>query len=611
MVPVDEKRHYELGETAFEVDLQEGLILWDGKRAVTFSVPGSLLGLLAGMHSAMGAERFSQVMEAAGRARVAGKWGAFAEEPTFEDAVARMSRTVAVAGWGRVELASADREAKEVRFHIRNGWESAYQRTLHVRWGASYMAGALAALSEQLFGVVCSSEQTRFAASEDDFDEIVIRPRASSGETLPDAQSAAEINPEMEHAMMLRTLQREIERREQIERELIDREQRVRRYFEMSVTGIVVSSLEKGCIDVNHAFCAMIGYSRDEIMGMSWADFTHPEDLGADVVQWRRVLAGEIDGYEIDKRYIRKGGDMVDTHIRVTCARRPDRSIDYFIAFVQDLTAIREASRQLKRSKQRLARLFNQTPLGVIEWSLEDKIVDWNPAAANIFGFTREEILGREWLPLIIPPGIRDKIGLIARQLVEGAGPRHVINENLTKDGRIIMCEWFNTPLVDDSGQLIGVSSMVQDVTERVRAEREQREHLATIERQRDAIRELAVPIINVWEGVLALPVVGALDSSRASEVMERLLAKIVETRAAYAIVDLTGVEVVDTSAANHLLKIISAVELLGSRAMVTGIRPAVAQTMIGLGVDLSGIRTKSTLKDALEACIAERAVSR
>ncbi|MFO0659945.1 MAG: STAS domain-containing protein [Polyangiaceae bacterium] len=142
------------------------------------------------------------------------------------------------------------------------------------------------------------------------------------------------------------------------------------------------------------------------------------------------------------------------------------------------------------------------------------------------------------------------------------------------------------------------------EMNERMKIESELRETLALVDRQQSALRLLETPIIQVWEGVLAVPLVGALDGHRTSMVTERLLTYVVENRTRHVIIDLTGVEMVDTSTADHLLKIVSAVQMLGARVWVTGIRPAVAQTIVSLGLDLTKLETKRNLQEALKACM-------
>jgi len=127
------------------------------------------------------------------------------------------------------------------------------------------------------------------------------------------------------------------------------------------------------------------------------------------------------------------------------------------------------------------------------------------------------------------------------------------------------------------------------------------------IRRQEKEMVELSTPVVELWEGILALPVIGTLDSARAQVVMESLLTKIVETGSSYAIIDITGVPTVDTLVAQHLLKTISAARLMGAECVISGIRPQIAQTIVHLGVDLQGVITKSSLADAFAIVLARR----
>jgi rsbT co-antagonist protein RsbR len=160
--------------------------------------------------------------------------------------------------------------------------------------------------------------------------------------------------------------------------------------------------------------------------------------------------------------------------------------------------------------------------------------------------------------------------------------------------------------LADRQGSLARTSvvGISLDVTEAKRAENALRERLALIEQQQRIIRELSTPIIEVWDRVMALPMLGVIDSGRAAEVMGNLLAQVSEKGARFALIDLTSVEVVDTGTAGHILKLIHAIRLLGADGIITGIRPAVAQTMVTLGLDLGNVVTLARLRDAIHFCI-------
>lgn len=135
---------------------------------------------------------------------------------------------------------------------------------------------------------------------------------------------------------------------------------------------------------------------------------------------------------------------------------------------------------------------------------------------------------------------------------------------------------------------------------------RELEAKLETIEMQQAAIRELSTPIIEVWAGVLCLPVVGVVDSQRSAEMTETLLETIVAKQARMAIVDITGIDVMDTKTADHFIKMARAVRLLGAECIVSGINPGIAQTLTHIGVDLTGVRTLRSLRDALQLYLRE-----
>jgi rsbT co-antagonist protein RsbR len=120
------------------------------------------------------------------------------------------------------------------------------------------------------------------------------------------------------------------------------------------------------------------------------------------------------------------------------------------------------------------------------------------------------------------------------------------------------------------------------------------------IVRQQQEMLEISTPVVKLWEGILALPMIGTLDSSRTQIAMESLLQRIVETGSAIAIIDITGVPTVDTLTAQHLLKTVTAARLMGAECIIRGIRPQIAQTVVHLGVDLGPVVTKATLADAL-----------
>jgi anti-anti-sigma regulatory factor len=138
------------------------------------------------------------------------------------------------------------------------------------------------------------------------------------------------------------------------------------------------------------------------------------------------------------------------------------------------------------------------------------------------------------------------------------------------------------------------VVAAIRDVTER-------RAQELRLERQRDEILELSTPVIQVWDKVLALPIIGTLDSGRAARLTEGLLEKIAESQAEVIILDISGVPTIDTQVAQHLLKTVQAATLMGAASIMSGVRPETAQAMVHLGIDMGQLRSRSTLRDALQ----------
>ncbi|MBL9102371.1 MAG: PAS domain-containing protein [Myxococcales bacterium] len=162
---------------------------------------------------------------------------------------------------------------------------------------------------------------------------------------------------------------------------------------------------------------------------------------------------------------------------------------------------------------------------------------------------------------------------------------------------------WLVPVRAEEAGgaRLLGIALDISDSAQR---EKELRAQLELIERQQQAIRSMSTPIIEVWERVLCLPILGLVDSVRTAEIMDGLLQAVTRVRARFAILDMTGVDVVDTSTAGHLLGLVRAIELLGAQGIITGIHPNIAQTMVTLGLDLSRLTVHSNLREALKDCL-------
>jgi rsbT co-antagonist protein RsbR len=153
----------------------------------------------------------------------------------------------------------------------------------------------------------------------------------------------------------------------------------------------------------------------------------------------------------------------------------------------------------------------------------------------------------------------------------------------------------------DELGAVIWETSMLLDDLGLYTTEVHQRSREEIISRQQQELLELSTPVTRLWQGILAVPLVGTLDSARTQVVMEALLEEIVKSGASIAVMDITGVPTVDTLVAQHLLKTVAAAKLMGAECVISGIRPQIAQTIVHLGVDLGDVVTKATLADAFQ----------
>jgi PAS domain S-box-containing protein len=169
-----------------------------------------------------------------------------------------------------------------------------------------------------------------------------------------------ELTGDDEAARLGRQLNAMLDALDQRTEQLRKSEQHFRAFFERSMVGMAETSPEKGWIEVNDRLCEMLGYSRDELARMSWAEITHPDDLAADVTQFNRVLAGEINEYTLDKRFIHRDGHVVFTQLALRCVRRENGTVDYFVALFDDISWRKQAETELLHHRDHLEALVKE-----------------------------------------------------------------------------------------------------------------------------------------------------------------------------------------------------------------------------------------------------------
>jgi rsbT co-antagonist protein RsbR len=238
---------------------------------------------------------------------------------------------------------------------------------------------------------------------------------------------------------------------------------------------------------------------------------------------------------------------------------------------------------------------------------LQHRWIACNGAFCELMGLPYADIIGHSD-PDYVPPEQVEIFWQNDDQVVATGQP--IENEELLtqQDGSIRVIWTRKFPLRNERGEAIGICAIITDITdfrrrqEQVAAlEAEIRSQIEIIQGQNAMLDELSVPVIQIWEDILLLPLVGAIESRRAAQVMENLLESVGRTSAQIVIIDITGVPVVDTSVASYLIRAVQATQLLGCQSILVGISPEIAQTLVGLGVDFSRITTRATLQNGLE----------
>lgn len=228
--------------------------------------------------------------------------------------------------------------------------------------------------------------------------------------------------------------------------------------------------------------------------------------------------------------------------------------------------------------------------------TLEGVILSWNHGAERMYGYAAAEIVGRP-VSILVPPSSTDEVPQILEKLKRGERVDHFETVRVKKNGESFDVSLTVSPIRDVSGRIVGASTVARDITEQKRLREE-------LTRRAKEILDVSTPVLQVWDGVVVAPFIGTLDTQRAQQFMECLLDRIVETNSSVALLDVTGVPAIDTRTAQHLIETITSVRLLGAQAVLTGVRPAIAQTLAHLGINLADVVTRSSLSAGLRVAL-------
>lgn len=362
--------------------------------------------------------------------------------------------------------------------------------------------------------------------------------------------------------------------------------------------GIGVTDLEGRLIFANPAFHALTGYGQ-ELIGTPLVTI-HPEQdvlsaAGAEVLA-RGTWVGQIQTRRSD-------GSVFQTGVSAFLVHDHQGQPSGMAAIMRDLTEERARERELRLMQISL----DQSTDSILWIDPKGQIIFANQGAGRMLGYTRDE-LERLSITDIEPAFPFENWDAIWGRLVR-EGRQSFESIHRRKDGAEVPVDVVSNFLHFEGYEFC--CSFARDISERKRTEGEQlilQEQI--IAAQQMALRELSTPLIPIADGVVVMPLIGSIDSSRAQLVIETLLSGVAELRASTTIIDITGVPVVDTQVANALLRAAQAVKLLGAQVILTGIRPEVAQTLVGLGVDLGGIVTRGTLQSGIAEALGRRRIT-
>lgn len=235
--------------------------------------------------------------------------------------------------------------------------------------------------------------------------------------------------------------------------------------FHNSPVPVALTDAEGNFLDVNPALVSLLGYTRDEILHRNALSLLMPEDIPLATEGLEKLKSGDIIEQPKKFRARRKDGSAVLMECRGIPVPRKKQS-PAILNIARPVSALEELKERLRQVAPYIGSLIERLPVGLIIWDTDFKVQVWNPAAQKIFGFSEEEALGKHPYELIVPKEVQSNINEVWSRLLQGDMTAHSVNENITKDGKLIICRWTNTPLFGSDGKTIGVLSICEDITQ-------------------------------------------------------------------------------------------------------------------------------------------------
>ncbi len=266
----------------------------------------------------------------------------------------------------------------------------------------------------------------------------------------------------------------DITERKRVEEALKEREKRLDAIFNHQLVGMVITSPERGWLEANDTWCRMIGYSREELAALDWALLTHPDDLSAEMVHFKRILSGEINQYTLQKRFICKDGAVLHTEISVGCVRRSDGIPEYIVGLATDITERKRTEEKLQESETELAQAQRVAHLGNWRFNRITKEVRWSEELYRIFEIGKKEFDGvYDAFLACIHPDDKQRVLEIHKKAIDSGTSYEVEYRIVTRQGNLKHIRGIGHPVKDAAGTVVGLFGVSQDITEQKLSEEE------------------------------------------------------------------------------------------------------------------------------------------
>ncbi|ABU56264.1 PAS domain-containing protein [Roseiflexus castenholzii] len=357
----------------------------------------------------------------------------------------------------------------------------------------------------------------------------------------------------------------------------------------------------------NRAFTERIRVSAEEMAGKTDYDLFPPEVAAAYLADDERVMATGEPSLGIELPVSRPDGTIGWVSNSAVPYRDRSGAVVGMVGIAIDITRRKQIEEALRRNQEVQRALLDTIPAMVYLKDRQHRYLLGNRVFADAAGISVDEVEGKTDHDLFLPEEAEAYIADDEQVMATGE-PHLGIEEKITEaNGRVTWLMVYKAPFRDEQGRVTGMVGIAFDVTARKEMEealrRSQAEQQALIEQQAQllaTIRQLSTPVLPVTQDALVLPLIGDIDTARSQQIVETLLNSVQRYRAKWAIIDITGVPLVDTAVANHLIQATQGVALLGARTILVGVSPELAQTIVGLGVDLKGLISQSDLRSAI-----------